>query len=340
MKSVIRVIREAIWLAAAIRLTAARLVFIAYGLMIVGAKPAVANTTSPPVLGIDVYAGNGTMNWSQIASNGIQFAWAKGTQGNYYTDAQLPNNESGATASGVYVGTYDFADPTTCSPLTEATYFVNYASANGAFNTGKLLPVLDMESVGTTINGAPNLTTWINNWAADVYNLSGVHPLIYCSPGFFNGHGITSTGVPLWEADWTFPTNLSNTGPPSNSWSPWSTWTFWQYSDKGSVGGDPSPTVDLDAFNGALSQMIANAVIPALVWTGNVNGTWNISSSGTQNWNYGTAASNAAYYFDGRAVVFQDTNPVKNSQVTNSSISISSTVTPQSMQFTASSVNY
>jgi autotransporter-associated beta strand protein len=300
---------------------------------------ALANTSSPPVLGIDVYNGNGTMNWSQIASNGIQFAWAKATQGNYYQDAQLPNNESNGTGNGVYIGAYDFADPTACSPLTEATYFVNYASQHGALNTGKLLPTLDMESVGSTINGASSLTTWINNWATDVYNLSGVHPLLYCSPGFFNGHGITSTGVPLWEADWTYPSNLSNSGPPSNSWSPWSTWTFWQYSNKGSVGGDPS-TVDLDAYNGTHSQMIANDVIPALAWTGNVNGAWNMTNSGTQNWNYGTTSSNTAYYFDGRAVVFQDTNLVKDSQVTNSTVTISSIVMPQSIAFTANSVNY
>ncbi len=338
MTPVIHVILAANRFAAAVRWAAA-LTGAAVGLIVVGGNPVLANTSSPPVLGIDVYAGNGTMNWSQIAANGIQFAWAKGTQGNYYRDAQLDNNETGATANGVYIGTYDFADPTACSPLTEATYFVNYVSAHGTFNTGKLLPALDMESVGSTINGAPNLTTWINDWAADVYNLSGVHPLLYCSPGFFNGHGITSTGVPLWEADWTYPSNLSNTGPPSNSWSPWTTWTFWQYSNKGSVGGDPS-TVDLDAYNGNLSQMIANEVIPALAWTGNISGTWNISSSGTQNWNYGATASNAAYYFDGRAVIFQDTNLVKNSQVTNSSISISSTVAPQSIQFTANSVNF
>src|SRR5271157_1345035 len=125
---------------------------------------AFANTSTPPVLGIDVYGGNGVMNWNQIAGTGIQFAWAKATQGNYYHDAQLPNNEANATAAGVYIGTYDFADPTACSPLTEATYFVNYASQYGAFNTGKLLPALDMESVGATINGAANLTAWINSW--------------------------------------------------------------------------------------------------------------------------------------------------------------------------------
>ncbi len=311
----------------------------ALGCLAFSISSAVANTSTPPVLGIDVYNGNGTMNWNQIASSGIQFAWAKATQGNYYRDAQLPNNEPHATASGVYIGCYDFADPTACSPLTEATYFVNYASQYGAFNTGKLLPALDMESVGSTINGAADLTSWINDWAADVYSQTGVHPLLYCSPGFYHGHSITSTGVPLWEADWTYPTTLSNKAPPSNSWSPWSTWTFWQYSNMGSVSGDPS-TVDLDAFNGNLSQMIATAVVPALAWTGNVNGRWNLTSSGTQNWNYGTSTGNAAFYFDGRAVVFPDENLVGNKQVTNSSISIAATVTPQSMTFTANTVSY
>lgn len=313
----------------------------ALGLLFSSACPASANTSSPPVLGLDVYADNGTMNWSELAASGIQFAWAKATQGNYYQDAQLSNNESGATANGIYVGAYDFADPTNCTPLTEATYFVNYASQYGAFDTGKLLPALDMESVGSTIDGASSLTAWINAWASDVYTLSGVHPLLYCSPSFLSDNNITSTSLPLWEADWTYPSNLSNTGPPSGSWSPWSTWTFWQYTDKGTVNGDPASAADLDAYNGTLSQMIANEVIPVLTWTGNTNGVWDITSSGTQNWNYGTTANNAAYYFDGRAVVFPDANLVNsNSTITHSSISISSIVTPQSLNFTANTVNY
>ena len=57
------------------------------------------NSTSP-VLGIDVYAGNGTMNWSQIAATGIQFTMVKATQGDAasdnYQDPQLSNNETGA----------------------------------------------------------------------------------------------------------------------------------------------------------------------------------------------------------------------------------------------------
>src|ERR1700722_1846455 len=103
------------------------------GCFVLYSSSALANTGSPPILGIDVYNGKGTMNWSQIASSGIQFAWAKATQGNYYQDAQLPNNESNGTGNGVYIGAYDFADPTACSPLTEDTYFVNYASQHGAF---------------------------------------------------------------------------------------------------------------------------------------------------------------------------------------------------------------
>ena len=135
-------------LATAVRPGAAVVGALVAALIATAGNPLQANTSNPPVLGIDVYADNGTMNWATLHSNGIQFAWAKATQGNYYEDAQLSNNESGATSNSVYIGAYDFADPTNCSPLTEATYFVNYASQYGAFNTGKLLPALDMESVG------------------------------------------------------------------------------------------------------------------------------------------------------------------------------------------------
>ncbi len=316
------------------------------------------NSTSP-VLGLDVYGGNGTMNWSQIAGTGIQFAMVKATQGDAtsdnYQDPQLANNESGATANGIYIGAYDFADPSTVTPAAEASYFVNYAQQFGSFNTGKLLPMLDMENDQGPIAGASSLNAWINAWQADVFSLTGLHPMLYVNPNYINSFGLTPSGTgisSLWLADWDWvnptrpPSNAQMAGrsPPTNSWSPFSTWTFWQYSDFGSVNGDPDTAVDVDGFNGTLAQLVANEVIPALTWSGNTNGTWNNATtglgSGTKNWIYGTSGTTQALYYDGRAVIFQDTNLVKSSQVTNSAVSIASTVTPQSMTFTANNVNY
>ena len=282
------------------------------------------NSTSP-VLGIDVYAGNGTMNWSQIAATGIQFTMVKATQGDAasdnYQDPQLSNNETGATANGIYVGCYDFADPSTVTPTAEASYFVSYAQQYGSFNTGKLLPMLDMENDQGPIDGASSLNAWINAWQADVYSLTGLHPMLYVNPDYINTYGLTPSGTgisSLWLADWDWanptrpPSNSQMAGrsPPSNSWSPWSTWTFWQYSDYGSVNGDPDTAVDVDGFNGTLSQLVANDVIPALTWSGKTNGTWDNATtglgSGTTNWIYGTSGSTASLYYDGRAVIFQD----------------------------------
>src|SRR5215469_18470007 len=78
------------------------------------------NQSQARLLGVDVYAGNGSVNWSSVHSAGISFAFTKATQGNYYQDANMAANMNNGKAAGVVMGVYDLADPEACSPNTEA----------------------------------------------------------------------------------------------------------------------------------------------------------------------------------------------------------------------------
>ena len=66
-------------------------------------------------VGIDVSSFQGTVNWSAVKSDGIDFAWAKATEGSAsyvnYTDAYLNANMAGANSAGVLIGAYHFAHP-------------------------------------------------------------------------------------------------------------------------------------------------------------------------------------------------------------------------------------
>ena len=98
------------------------------------------------VYGVDVYSGNGTMNWPLIAGGGKDFAMVKATEGVGFQDSKLSQNESNGTAAGLYIGCYDFAHPENNTPVAEADYFVNYAKPLNAFAAGHLDPMLDMET--------------------------------------------------------------------------------------------------------------------------------------------------------------------------------------------------
>ena len=85
------------------------------------------------------------------------------------------------------------------------------------------------------------------------------------------------------------------------------------------------------------SKQLDLIVTGPLVWTGinsngtTVNSSWG-TSQGSTNWSDGGAAN---YYTDGRAVIFADTNPITNSNVTNASVVVQSGgVNPASVQFT------
>ncbi len=330
-----------------------------FGPLASSAQAQYTSISNPPVLGLDVYNLNGVMNWSTIAQNAdINFAMIKATEGDTanddYQDPQLQYNLNGATAAGLYAGAYDFAHPSTDTPLQEAQFFVNYAQQYGAFGTGKLLPMLDMEDVNSqgTIDGATSLNAWIKAWGADVFSLAGVHPLLYVNENYIGTYGLTpsGTGLNLWLAAWSW---ANPTRPPSNSsmagrspigLSGWSSWSFWQYSDFGSVNGDPDSAADVDAFGGTLAQLVANDVIPGVTWTGATNSTWDNATtgagSGTQNWVYGNSGSTGSLYYDSRAVIFQDSNLAGSGNVAHSTVNIAAPVWPISITFAANTVNY
>jgi glycosyl hydrolase family 25 len=58
--------------------------------------------------GIDVYTGDGAVNWNTLKTNGYTFAFVKATEGVGTPDGRFTANMIGAAAAGVYVGPYHF----------------------------------------------------------------------------------------------------------------------------------------------------------------------------------------------------------------------------------------
>jgi GH25 family lysozyme M1 (1,4-beta-N-acetylmuramidase) len=244
--------------------------------------------------GVDVYYGDGVVNWTTAKNTGgIQFAFVKATDGVVDIDPKFTSNMQGATNAGVLVGPYHLCR--VASRYIDSTHSITYSSYDGLpfpvnsdpyldataeahdfidavrpyYQSGSYLPpVADIEtsiieSLGFT--GTTLRKTFVSNWlqlfSDSVKNALGVRPIIYTSESSANTYYSTTIASThkLWEAWWKDSTAV----PPLQSNTPtWPLWTFWQYTASAQIPGVPgsnnSPNFDeedADVFNGTLAQL-------------------------------------------------------------------------------------
>jgi lysozyme len=222
-------------------------------------------------LGIDVSHYQGSPNWSSVRSDGVVFAYAKATEGNYYHDSSYSYDMSNGKAAGIQMGAYDFARPDQISANTEADYFWAFAGGQITTDGKSLYPMVDFEVFGGHV-GYSTYTAWMNAWSSRVKSkkTTFMHPIIYCSAG--NGAcDLIEYDLPggIYLSGWIANYNGQNlyTGTPwscctcCNAWQPnnacgGANWTFWQVSSTGAISGI-SGNVDLDTYPLTLSELIA-----------------------------------------------------------------------------------
>ncbi len=208
----------------------------------------ISTQTSFIIKGIDVSHWQGNVNWTKVRNSGIIFAFVKATQGTSYVDPNFEENIQSANSAGLYVGAYHFAEPENYNARDEATHFVN--TIKPYLCKGYLRPVLDLED-GSSL-GKEELSKWVNEFMIEVFNLTGIKPIIYTNPNYAENY--LDSSVDQWNL-W-----IANYGVSSPSTGIWDSWTFWQYTDKGSVSG-VSGDVDMDYYNGNLDSLVDNFVI-------------------------------------------------------------------------------
>jgi len=287
--------------------------------------PGTASAQRP--LGVDVsdYQGTG-INWSEVKSNGVTFAWTKATQGasgQYVSQASFTGNESRGKTAGLYMGAYHYCETWQNAPATEESYFWSVAGGYILADGKTLMPMLDFETF-SGVDGAASYSAWLSDWCADVVvsaaaNGVSVKPAIYSS--VCTGACDLNSSVAQWGAD------LANyNGENVYTGTPWSectsceawgsgVWNFWQVSDTGSVGGI-SGAVDLDGFNGTAATLLSGWVATAAAssvyywdpqgtsgaspYTGSMTGTWENNDWSTSS--AGQASPTA--WVDGKAACF------------------------------------
>ncbi len=211
------------------------------------------------ILGIDVSSYQGSINWTDVKADGVDFAYCAATASSGAgTDSSFTNNMVKGKAAGIQMGAYQFGRPYAETPAQAATAFWNIAGPYIKADGKSISPAIDFE-VFSGYDGASSYTAWFNDWSADVKakTSNSMAPVIYvsaCAGACYLTTNITLGG---WIANY----NGENiyTGTPWSSCTacdPWGpgVWVYWQASDTGSISGI-SGAVDLDAFHGTLADL-------------------------------------------------------------------------------------
>lgn len=202
----------------------------------------------PQLPGIDVSGYQGNLDWSSIAPY-IDFAYAKASEGTYYTNPDFYNQYEGPYYAGVIRGSYHFAVPNNSSGSAQADYFI--ANGGGWSGDGLTLPgALDIEynPYGDECYdlSQSQMVSWIWDFVNEYASREHAYPVIYSTTDWWStctgDYGGFAAYDPLWIANYT----ASGGGQLPNGWG---FYTFWQYADSGSQPGDQ------DVFNGPYSQL-------------------------------------------------------------------------------------
>ena len=231
----------------------------------VGATMAHANNTTHSLLGVDVSSYQGSINWSSVYADGVRFGVAKATESTGYTDAYFSGNMNNGKAAGLQMGAYHFAHPESTCPSSQANHFWAVAGGKITADGKSVYPTLDLEVFSGVACSEGTYTAWSNDWSTDVKAKTGnfLHPVIYISACNCS-HISTAITLSAWIACYNGQ-NLYTGNPWSTccSYDRWgstscnaNTWTYWQVSSTGAISGI-SGNVDLDAYNGTLSELIS-----------------------------------------------------------------------------------
>jgi GH25 family lysozyme M1 (1,4-beta-N-acetylmuramidase) len=240
------------------------------------------------ILGIDVSRWQSTVNWETIKAAGVEFAFIKATQGNYLVDAKMKTHVDGAQKAGLIVGLYHWCDPLVKADV-QAKFFLDntkgidyrFVSADveqqwgdwKEWSEGRVSKILSPDQISN--NARDILGYWESRMS--------VKRVVYTRASFINSYAKPAQKwlkeYPLWLAHYPYKAGNVRTSwadlqvtykpsiPGPNLPTGCPNWTFWQFSgDKFILPGIES-TLDVNYFNGNLSQLREFAGLPPLPTT-------------------------------------------------------------------------
>jgi lysozyme len=224
------------------------------------------------VEGVDVYSGQGTIDWAKANGAGIQFAFIKATQGDYNKQSTFVTNWQGSKAAGVIRSPYHFFDGT-IDGVAQANAFLAEVTAGGGLEPGDLPAMLDIEcpTSATQSQAQSNceytgnsgwvptatLSQRIFDWLDTVQQATGRAPVLYSYPSWFQSVAFTDPKLA------TYPLYIASYNSCATIPQPWTEAIFWQYTATGTVAGI-SGEVDRDRFFGTAADLKGFTIQPPM----------------------------------------------------------------------------
>lgn len=217
-----------------IALTAAGIFSVAIGRMLASRQPHVeVERERFPVVGIDLSAHNGDVDFEKVAADGVNFVFLKATEGVDFRDPRFQENYLKARKAGVKVGAYHF-----------------FRFDRDGYEQGRnFLEAVD--SLEFDLPLAIDVEEWGNPDGYDTEKIiEALRGMIFALEGsrnkvilYTNKQGYTRfiknrfEEMPVWVCSFTNPPMTSDN------------WLLWQHSHKSQVDG-VNGFVDLNTFNG------------------------------------------------------------------------------------------
>jgi hypothetical protein len=194
--------------------------------------------------GIDVSAYQDIL--TARALRGLDFAFAKATDGPWGTDPNFAGNWAAIRAAGKFRGAYH--ELQAGNPSGQAAHFLAVVQARGLERGDMLACVASDYSAGDSD---------VRAFCDTLRSATGGRNRVLVYSDLSVAATLTScTGYDLWVA-WPSAT-------PPRSTAPWKTWRLWQWQMTG---------LDRDAYNGTREEMaawLAASPVPAPTWTENI----------------------------------------------------------------------
>lgn len=246
--SLIRAVKRIplIWrLLIAAALAGSVLVFLFYEGVLIWNEP---SKDEYPVRGVDVSSYQGEIDWALLASQDIDFAFLKATEGSTYTDRRFEANLEGALATELRVGAYHFFSYDS-SGEAQAEHFIEVVPKV----EGMLPPVVDVEFYGDYFDN-PADTEVVRTELGVLIDLLkahyGVNPIIYVTEKAYDLYIAGEFAEnDVWFRDiWSKP-SLSDGRSP----------TFWQYSSREKLEGYEGEErfIDMNVFCGSKEEFLS-----------------------------------------------------------------------------------
>ncbi len=203
------------------------------------------------VLGVDVSHYEPAIDWHKAEAGGVQWMYAKASEGVGHIDSMLKSHCSAASAAGIFTGAYHFFHASMDGDEQARLYLRTVQGMDL-----KLPHCLDWEE--GSADGEPRLFQQAEayKWLSAVEKATGKTPVIYGGESFLRGLQLPSlfARYPLWVAH--YGVREIDVHTPT----PWPKFTMWQYTDAETIPGlAHGHHVDASYFNGTLQDLKAFA---------------------------------------------------------------------------------